>query len=126
MVSSAEAEKAASTTTTDDGSATTTATATTFMADEPESLESLAQARITGSRPRGYIPCVGRIRSASLAHCERVTVVQHNTDPQAKIARACADIEFGVTSGAFEFTIINNDAVESFKKLQRSVEFAFT
>lgn len=44
---------------------------------------------------------------------------------RAMTRQAVADIEFGVTSGVFDFTVINNsDVHESTETLRRAVEFA--
>lgn len=41
------------------------------------------------------------------------------------VRQAVADIEFGVTSGVFDFTVINNsDVGESMETVRRAVEFA--
>lgn len=44
---------------------------------------------------------------------------------RAKIRQAIKDIEYGVVSGVFEFTILNDDVEESVKSLQDAAEYCF-
>ena len=41
------------------------------------------------------------------------------------VSEAVRDIEYGVTSKVFEFTIINNEPDDAYKKLQKAAEYAF-
>lgn len=48
-----------------------------------------------------------------------------DADVRGLVRQAVEDIEFGVMSGVFDFTVINNDDVgESMDTLRRAVEFA--
>jgi guanylate kinase len=44
---------------------------------------------------------------------------------RAKVNQAMKDIEYGITSGVFEFTILNDDIEESVKELKDAAEYCF-
>lgn len=50
-----------------------------------------------------------------------------DSDVRGMVRQAVVDIEFGVMSGVFDFTVINNsDEQESMETIRRAVEFATT
>lgn len=46
------------------------------------------------------------------------------SDVRGLVRQAVDDIEFGIMSGVFDFTVINDDESEAMKTVRRAVEFA--
>ena len=44
---------------------------------------------------------------------------------RAKIREIVRDIEYGIVSGVFEFTILNDDPEDSLKQLKAAAEYSF-
>eukprot|EP00956_Cyclotella_meneghiniana_P035338 scaffold114051_cov73-Cyclotella_meneghiniana.AAC.3 len=99
-------------------------------ADVPlaKKLANLPEARLIGvwvgldSREKFEDRLKSKIRSGS------ITVSEDETEDslvRAKMNQAIKDIEYGVVSGVFEFTILNDDIDESVKELKEAAEYCF-
>ena len=99
-------------------------------ADVPlaKKLANLPEARLIGvwvgldSREKFEDRLKSKIRSGSITVSEGET---EDSLVRAKMKQAIKDIEYGVVSGVFEFTILNDDIDESVKELKEAAEYCF-
>ena len=91
-------------------------------------LANIAEARLVGvwvgldSRAKFEARIRSKIQSGSIAIPEGET---EESLLRAKMNQAVKDIEYGVVSGVFEFTILNDDIDESLVELRDAAEYCF-
>lgn len=91
-------------------------------------ITNLAEARLVGvwvgldSREKFEDRLKSKIRSGSMTVSEGET---EDSLVRAKMNQAVKDIEYGVVSGVFEFTILNDDIDASVKELKEAAEYCF-